>query len=79
MAEARHQLRKPGPGVVLVKADRRRGNRMPSQKPGRSARVLSGYHGKKTGRGFYDWSAEPPRPNDFLTGAGFAPAKGGKR
>jgi 3-hydroxybutyryl-CoA dehydrogenase len=32
--------------------------------------VLSGYHGKKSGKGFYDWSAEPPRPNDFLTGGG---------
>jgi len=32
--------------------------------------VLSGYHGKKSGKGFYDWSSEPPRPNDFLTGGG---------
>jgi 3-hydroxybutyryl-CoA dehydrogenase len=28
--------------------------------------VLAGFHGKKNGRGFYDWSADPPRPNDFL-------------
>lgn len=30
--------------------------------------VLAGYHGKKNGRGFYDWSGDPPRPNDYLVG-----------
>jgi 3-hydroxybutyryl-CoA dehydrogenase len=30
--------------------------------------VLAGYHGKKSGRGFYDWSTEPPRANNHLTG-----------
>lgn len=30
--------------------------------------VLAGYHGKKSGRGFYDWSTEPPRANNYLTG-----------
>jgi 3-hydroxybutyryl-CoA dehydrogenase len=29
--------------------------------------VLAGFHGRKTGRGFYDHSSEPPRANDFLT------------
>ena len=29
--------------------------------------VLAGFHGRKSGRGFYDYSSEPARPNDFLT------------
>jgi len=30
--------------------------------------VLAGYHGKKNGKGFYDYSVDPPRPNNFLAG-----------
>ncbi|HUD72525.1 MAG TPA: 3-hydroxybutyryl-CoA dehydrogenase [Dongiaceae bacterium] len=30
--------------------------------------VMAGMLGRKSGRGFYDYSVEPPRPNDFLTG-----------
>jgi len=30
--------------------------------------VLAGYLGKKNGRGFYDYSAETPKPNNFLVG-----------
>lgn len=29
--------------------------------------VLAGFLGRKSGRGFYDYGAEPPDPNDFLT------------
>ena len=29
--------------------------------------VLAGFHGRKSGRGFYEYSAEPAKPNDFLT------------
>jgi len=28
--------------------------------------VLAGFLGRKSGRGFYDYGSEPPRPNDFL-------------
>jgi 3-hydroxybutyryl-CoA dehydrogenase len=28
--------------------------------------VLAGFLGRKSGRGFYDYRQEPPRPNDFL-------------
>jgi len=30
--------------------------------------VQAGYYGKKSGRGFYDWSKEPPTPNNSLVG-----------
>lgn len=30
--------------------------------------VLAGFLGRKSGRGFYDYSVEPPRANDFLAG-----------
>ena len=28
--------------------------------------VLAGYLGRKSGKGFYDYSTTPPTPNDFL-------------
>jgi len=30
--------------------------------------VMAGFLGRKSGRGFYDYSVDPPRPNDFLVG-----------
>ena len=38
--------------------------------------VLAGFHGRKTGRGFYDYAVDPPRPNDFLVS--WSPAGTGK-
>jgi 3-hydroxybutyryl-CoA dehydrogenase len=32
--------------------------------------VMAGLLGRKSGRGFYDYGVEPPKPNDFLTGGG---------
>jgi 3-hydroxybutyryl-CoA dehydrogenase len=38
--------------------------------------VQAGYLGRKSGRGFYDYGSEPPRPNDFLAGRGSEPRGG---
>jgi 3-hydroxyacyl-CoA dehydrogenase len=27
--------------------------------------VAAGFHGRKSGRGFYDYTSDPPRPSDL--------------